>query len=115
VGEFVRALVASQSVTAVHDVSDGGLLVAITEMALSGNLGAELISIGNDVTAFWFSEDQTRYIVTAPRSVAVPILAMEAGVSALPLGTVAGCSVSGIPLTALREASDSFFRDWMEG
>ena len=33
----------------------------------------------------------------------------------MPLGQSGGAHISGIPLTALREASDSFFRDWMEG
>ena len=31
------------------------------------------------------------------------------------IGTVGGDSLAGVPLAALREASDSFFRDWMEG
>src|SRR4051812_18950066 len=39
VGELVRQLIANGLVTAVHDVSDGGALVAIAEMALAGNIG----------------------------------------------------------------------------
>jgi phosphoribosylformylglycinamidine (FGAM) synthase-like enzyme len=36
-GEFVRQLIADGiAVTAVHDISDGGLLVAVAEMALAG-------------------------------------------------------------------------------
>ena len=38
--EVVRQLIADGMVTAVHDIADGGLLVAVAEMALAGNLGA---------------------------------------------------------------------------
>jgi phosphoribosylformylglycinamidine synthase len=41
-GEFVRARIASGCLTAVHDVSDGGVAVAVAEMALAANLGALL-------------------------------------------------------------------------
>ena len=33
-------LIADGVVNSVHDISDGGLLVAIAEMALAGNIGA---------------------------------------------------------------------------
>src|SRR5688500_3676331 len=39
-GEFVREQVRAGALTAVHDVADGGLAVAIAEMALAGNIGA---------------------------------------------------------------------------
>ena len=39
-GDFVRALIGDGLVTAVHDVSDGGLLVALAEMAMASRLGA---------------------------------------------------------------------------
>ncbi|MEL6876310.1 MAG: AIR synthase related protein, partial [Pseudomonadota bacterium] len=35
-GEHVRSLIGNDQVNAVHDVSDGGLLVAVAEMALAG-------------------------------------------------------------------------------
>src|SRR6185503_118055 len=38
-GNLVRSLIREGKVEAVHDVSDGGLLVAIAEMALAGGLG----------------------------------------------------------------------------
>src|SRR3954465_9714809 len=41
-GEFIRAAIAKGLVSAVHDVADGGLLVAIAEMALAGSIGASL-------------------------------------------------------------------------
>src|SRR5436190_3842485 len=38
-GDFVRAMIAAGHVAACHDVSDGGLLVAIAEMAMAGDRG----------------------------------------------------------------------------
>ena len=43
-GEFVRSLIRDRVVTAVHDVSDGGLLVALAEMAMA-RIGAVLEAI----------------------------------------------------------------------
>ena len=107
-GEFVRHLVADGLVNAVHDVSDGGLLVAIAEMALAGGIGAELEQIGDHFTAF--GEDQARYLVTSNCAERI----QAAGVPMHRIGTVRGDSIEGITLADLREASDSFFRDWME-
>src|SRR5580692_3045844 len=41
-GDFVRALIAEALATAVHDVSDGGLAVAVAEMAMAAGIGADL-------------------------------------------------------------------------
>jgi phosphoribosylformylglycinamidine synthase len=38
----VRQLIGDGDVTAVHDVADGGLLVALAEMAMAGGLGVKL-------------------------------------------------------------------------
>ncbi|MEP7222121.1 MAG: phosphoribosylformylglycinamidine synthase subunit PurL [Novosphingobium sp.] len=103
-GEAIRKLIAAGDVTAVHDVSDGGVLVALAEMALAGNLGCDLVSALNTSAAF--GEDQGRYLITAPEGVSVA--------NAVRVGTVSGSAVCGVPVTALREASDSFFPDWME-
>lgn len=89
----------------MHDISDGGLLVALTEMALTGNKGCTLdIAL---TTAAAFGEDQSRYVVTTR--------AGEVLEGATRLGTVGGSQVAGVELAALREANEAFFRDWMEG
>lgn len=104
-GEQVREWIAAGKLTAVHDVSDGGLLVALTEMALAGGKGCAL-----DValtTAAAFGEDQSRYVVTTR--------AGEVLEGATKLGNVGGSQVAGIELATLREANEAFFREWMEG
>jgi phosphoribosylformylglycinamidine synthase len=65
-GDFVRGLIAESFVTAVHDLSDGGLLVALAEMALACGIGAKIYGPPAFLTehGFWFGEDQARYVVT---------------------------------------------------
>ena len=132
-GEFVRHLIHEGIADAVHDVADGGVLVAVTEMALAANLGAcvdvEWDSSAPTIYAKLFGEDQARFLVSIDRSMneriieranAVGIFIAFFGTTGgqeIQIGDNPGCSghVATIPLTALREASDSFFRDWMEG
>ncbi|QDK32414.1 MULTISPECIES: phosphoribosylformylglycinamidine synthase subunit PurL [Sphingomonadaceae] len=103
-GAAVRGWIAEGKVTAVHDVSDGGLLVALAEMALASGLGVELDAALT--TAEAFGEDQSRYVVTAPAGTALP--------GAVKIGTVGGTQVAGNEIAALKEANEAFFRDWME-
>lgn len=65
-GDFVRSAIHDGLLTAAHDMADGGFLVALSEMALAGKLGADL-DLPNDIPlhAYCFAEDQARYIVTA--------------------------------------------------
>src|SRR3546814_2742750 len=51
-GDLVRRLIAEGKVTAVHDVSDGGLLIAVAEMALAGHIGAPLEGVPDAFTDF---------------------------------------------------------------
>ncbi len=104
-GEQVREWIAAGKLTAVHDISDGGLLVALTEMALAGGKGCALDA--GLTTASAFGEDQSRYVVTTK--------AGEVLEGATKLGTVGGSQVAGVELATLREANEAFFRDWMEG
>jgi len=103
-GEQVREWIADGKVTAVHDVSDGGLLVALTEMALASKIGVTLDA--PLTTAQAFGEDQSRYVVTTPAGVDLP--------GAVKLGVTGGQAVAGVSLATLREANEAFFRDWME-
>ncbi|WP_296679764.1 phosphoribosylformylglycinamidine synthase subunit PurL [Novosphingobium sp.] len=134
-GEFLRQMIAQGHVTAVHDVADGGILVAVAEMALASGIGARL-----DMTSFedlvdserfnhaWslFAENQGRYIVTEPfDSHVVKKAARELGIGCCFIGWTGGDTIAlcrggeeaiypEINLGALREANEAFFRDWME-
>ncbi|RUZ24119.1 phosphoribosylformylglycinamidine synthase subunit PurL, partial [Mesorhizobium sp. M7A.F.Ca.CA.001.04.1.1] len=65
VGDHVRALIASGIVTAAHDVSDGGIAVALAEMVMASGIGATVPGlVGTDPIPVWFGEDQGRYLLT---------------------------------------------------
>ena len=83
-GDFVRALIGAGTVSAVHDVSDGGLAVALAEMAMPGGIGAR-IEAATEVPlhAFLFGEDQGRYVVTLHPD-AVERLRAEAAAAGVP-------------------------------
>ena len=73
-GDFVRAQILAGTVRACHDVSDGGLLVAVAEMAMAGRHRRPAVDRRRDDIpghAFWFGEDQARYVLAvrgrAPR------------------------------------------------
>jgi phosphoribosylformylglycinamidine synthase subunit PurL len=104
--EIVRRLIDSGAVTSVHDISDGGLLVAVAEMALAGNLGVELKPM---TTEFAFNESQSRYLVTYPAG--APLDRVEVPFETI--GTVGGITlkVNGTetPLATLRAAHEGFF------
>jgi len=75
-GNLVRALIREGKVRAVHDVSDGGLLVAVAEMALAGGLGVQLFPYEGKLPAHaaWFGEDQGRYVLEADPELAEEII-----------------------------------------
>ena len=75
-GNLVRTLIREGKVRAVHDVSDGGLLVAIAEMALAGEIGVQLFPYEGKLPAHaaWFGEDQGRYVLEASPELAEEII-----------------------------------------
>jgi phosphoribosylformylglycinamidine synthase subunit PurL len=90
-GDFVRALIRDGLITAAHDVADGGLLVALAEMAMASGLGAVLEApAGTLAHAFWFGEDQARYVITTADSQPLLERAKAAGVPLTPLGATGG-------------------------
>jgi phosphoribosylformylglycinamidine synthase len=83
-GDFVRGLIAGAHVTAVHDLSDGGLAVALAEMAMAGGVGATLTATAPQQHGFLFGEDQARYLLTA-RPQDVPGIEAAAAAAGVPL------------------------------
>jgi len=78
-GDFVRELIVSGKVTACHDISDGGLLVAVAEMCFSKNIGASIqFPAGISPDLFAYGEDQARYVLTVPVGTAQDIVKQAA-------------------------------------
>jgi phosphoribosylformylglycinamidine synthase len=121
-GDFVRGLITTGSVTICHDISDGGLLVAVAEMALAGDLGATLNAppLGAVAHGWLFGEDQARYVIAVDEAVAkaVTTKAQAAGVAAQIVGEVGGAALTvfgenPISLAALRAAHENWLPDYM--
>ena len=115
-GEFILKLIDLGLLSACHDISDGGLLVAVAEMALAGNLGAHLHAWG---IPDLFGEDQARYVVATGHLDQVIALAAEHGVTLSQVGACGGSILSvmeiEISLDELRAAHESWLPGYMNG
>ncbi|MBK8772038.1 MAG: phosphoribosylformylglycinamidine synthase subunit PurL [Rhizobiales bacterium] len=118
-GEFVRSLIKSGAVTAVHDISDGGLVSAVIEMALAGNTGATLDAMDHIQL---YAEDQARYVLTCPAKEAAKIItqAHVKGIDVIRIGTVTDAATftmgsTAVPMQALRTAHEGWFPGLMAG
>ncbi len=118
-GTLVRHLIGAKRVTAVHDISDGGLAVALAEMAMSGNKGAK-VTVSGARHAALFGEDQSRYVLTAKPENVDAILedAIDAGISAVLIGSVEGSDLVvadtlTISVAKLKEAHENWLPEYM--
>ena len=118
------ALIDEKFVTAVHDISDGGLLVAVAEMALASGIGAKLYGPPAFLTehGFWFGEDQARYVVTikADQFDDLAARAKTAGVPIRRIGMTHGNALTlpgekPLLLDALRERHEGWLPAYMAG
>ncbi|MEA2725813.1 MAG: phosphoribosylformylglycinamidine synthase subunit PurL [Acetobacteraceae bacterium] len=121
-GDFVRNHILNGTIRACHDVSDGGILVALAEMAMASGIGARMSAHPRDIPghAFWFGEDQARYIVAVPDHANFTRIAEAAGIPAMRLGTSGGQDLTlpdggTISIIDLRAAHEHFFPSWMDG
>ncbi|MFF4409668.1 phosphoribosylformylglycinamidine synthase subunit PurL [Streptomyces sp. NPDC001404] len=102
-------------IDAAHDLSDGGLIQAVTESCLRGGRGARLVvPDGLDPFVFLFSESAGRAVVSVPRSEELRFTDMcgARGLPAVRIGVVDGDSVDvqgefTLPLAELREAHEA--------
>jgi len=119
-GTLVRDLIGSGKVSAVHDISDGGALVAIAEMALAGGIGVEVkLPTADNPAAILFGEDQGRMLVTTRASESVRAIANAAQLFAIEIGTTGGDAIvirsgksgtaQSVSLADLRAAHEGFF------
>ncbi len=103
----------------MHDLSDGGLAIGLAEMAIAGGVGAT-IEAGGPEHAFFFGEDQARYLVTAAPDDAAAIgeEAKRHGVPLTRIGVTGGETLKlggarPVALAELVEAHETWFPDAM--
>ncbi|RUY59929.1 phosphoribosylformylglycinamidine synthase subunit PurL, partial [Mesorhizobium sp. M7A.F.Ca.CA.001.05.1.1] len=126
VGDHVRALIASGIVTAAHDVSDGGIAVALAEMVMASGIGATVPGlVGTDPIPVWFGEDQGRYLLTLSIDPhgdewdAIRKQQGELGIFAPWIGSTGGSALKlgdarAIPVSELSSAHEGWFPRFMD-
>ena len=88
-GSFVRQQILGGGINAAHDIADGGLAVAIAEMAMRSGFGAEIaVPKTGNLHGWAFGEDQARFVVTTADSQALIAAVKEAGIEITKLGMV---------------------------
>jgi phosphoribosylformylglycinamidine synthase len=119
-GDFVRNMIQGGFVAACHDLSDGGLLVALAEMAMAGLHGLTLGPFPSELPlhAYLFGEDQARYVLETPDPQTVLEAASAAGVPARVIGVVGGASLtlsggSAISVYALKATNEAWLPGYM--
>ncbi|WP_173931626.1 phosphoribosylformylglycinamidine synthase subunit PurL [Chelativorans sp. Marseille-P2723] len=124
VGDFVRSLIRNGKTSVVHDISDGGLAVALAEMAIASGIGARIDEPPANADAAFFGEDQGRYVLAC--SLGDGVLdeliaqAQKAGVSLIRIGVTGGNELKlgeahAISVAELEEAHEGWFPRFMDG
>ena len=121
-GDLVRTLIHDGLASAVHDLSDGGLAVALAEMAMASGIGATVdVPPGHAIAAF-FGEDQGRYVIACGEHQARDITS-RAGAASVPcarIGRTGGDQLKlgasrAISVQALHAAHEGWFPGFMAG
>jgi phosphoribosylformylglycinamidine synthase subunit PurL len=117
--DLLLRLRGEQLLRSAHDLSNGGLAIALAESAMGG-IGCNVDLSGHaddlDGPALLFSESQARALVTATEENAARLLqlAAEAGVPARRIGTtvVSAFLVERSGIALLRTTTQEMFRIW---
>jgi len=119
-GDFVRQQIAGGLVASCHDISDGGLLIALAEMAMAGGRGVALdpLPAGIPVHAWEFGEDQARYLIETATPDLVLAQAKNESICAERIGTVRGGELTlpgagAISVQELKEANEGWLPAYM--
>lgn len=124
VGDLVRILIRDGVATAVHDLSSGGLALALAEMAMASGIGATVNQLdGGDPIPLFFGEDQGRYLVTMSRDNLERFyeeVYPYAGVFAPWIGVTGGTSLKlgearAVEIVELKTAYEGWFPNYMKG
>jgi len=64
-GLVIQRLVSEKLIKSAHDISSGGILLALTEMCIEGKIGAKIEIPQSKISPheYLFGEDQSRYLI----------------------------------------------------
>ena len=116
-GDFVLAASEANLVAACHDVSSGGLALALAEMAIASGIGA-FVEVPSPVHVCLFAEDQARYVVATEAPERLVELAMAHGIAIAALGRTRGDALAvdgsfAIPVRTLRDVHEGWLPRYM--
>ena len=123
-GDAVRGMIHGGTATAVHDIADGGLLVAVAEMAMASGIGARLDAAPTDIIphAYWYGEDQARYVVTVAQDQLLSVMTKlkAVGIPCTQIGMTGGDAVAidgegSVQVAALDTAHEAWLPAYMAG
>ena len=117
-GELVRKLIGDGKVSAVHDLSDGGLAVALLDMLMAGKVGATVeADLATKDAGFWFGEDQGRYLLATSDAAALEAAAGD--VPLVKLATVSGTDLvlgdDSVDLDSFKSIHENWLPSYMNG
>lgn len=121
-GDFVRSAINNGQVSSCHDISQGGLALALAEMCMAGGYGMEidLTDVQMPLHGLLFGEDQARYVITVEEKMAQFLAnnAADAGVQFRVLGNVGGeklviKDVLALDVAEMKTAHENWFPDYM--
>lgn len=121
-GDFVRSAINNGQVSSCHDISQGGLALALAEMCMAGGYGMEidLTDVQMPLHGLLFGEDQARYVITVEEKMAQFLAnnAADAGVQFRVLGNVGGDKlvvkdVLALDVAEMKSAHENWFPDYM--
>ena len=119
-GCFVKEIIDKNFIVGCHDTSDGGILLGLAEMVIENKIGIE-ITISNKKLSdneWFFSEDQSRYIVISKKHDNLIKLAKKNNVSLEWIGKVKGKSLKiknsfDISVKELINYNNKWFNNYM--
>lgn len=119
-GHFVRSLIENGTLSVCHDIADGGLALALAEMAIKANKGAHITLGSLSRHGELFGEDQARYIIAVAANQVDDIIAQaqSAGIPIRHLGSVGGATLEvadcfSLAVDKMRQAYESWFPEFM--
>lgn len=121
-GEFVRHLIETGMITTCHDLSDGGLALALAEMVIKSKKGIKAqLTRQTPPHAELFGEDQARYLiaVNAPELPKVIAAGKQSSVDLQIVGKVEGDHLEvenqfKLSVDSLHDAYENWFPNFMD-
>ncbi|MFT4152620.1 phosphoribosylformylglycinamidine synthase subunit PurL [Parafilimonas sp.] len=97
VQKFISSIIKEKVITSAHDISEGGLIVALLESGFNRNLGFDVAADNGDIRkdAFWMGEAQSRIVVSCSKDKLNDLKhkAASAGIDILVLGSVTSSAI----------------------